>query len=230
MAIRAVVSVVLILVAELVSLSAQDTGLMVEIAWMGPGGVVLKLERVPTNVVIQVSEDLGSWHDQLDVSSRSNHVTVFDRDASLTNGGARFYRLRAPGVSVESAHSLWQAQALHSYTYHLQRTCWCQPEIIREADVTVREDQVVSATNVVYGWSPDPSWIPPDQPNLGSLMTIEQFFEMVVTAQQQLDLVAVSYDPSKGFPRRISVDEDFRSVDDEQEYHVAWLIPEPGGM
>jgi len=223
MAMRAVMSVVLILVAELVSVRAQDTGLVVQVAWLGPGGVLLELEGVPTNVVIQVSEDLGSWHNQLDVSSRSNHVTVVDRDASLTNGGARFYRLRAPGVSVESAHSLWQAQALHSYTYHLQRTCWCLPEIIREADVTVREGQVVSATNVVYGLSPDPSWIPPDQPNLGSLMAIEQFFEMVVTAQQRLDLIAVSYDPSEGFPRRISVDDDFRSVDGEQEYYITWL-------
>jgi len=228
-AMRAVVLVFVMLIGELVSVSAQDGGPAVRVAWMGSGGVLLELEKVPTNFVVQVSEDLGSWHDQLDVCTRSNHVMVFDRDAAQTNGGARFYRLRAPGVSIESTHALWQAQALHSYTYHLERMCWCLPETIREADVTVRENQVVSATNVVYGPSPDPSWVPPREPDLRSLMTIEQFFETVVTAKQRLDLIAVSYDPSRGFPRRIAVDDDFRSVDGEQEYQVIWLTPEPRG-
>ena len=115
MAMRAVVLLV-VLIGELVSVSAQDGGPAVRVAWMGSGGVLLELEKVPTNFVVQVSEDLGSWHDQLDVCTRSNRVMVFDRAASLTNGGARFYRLRTPGVSIESPHSLWQAQALHSYT------------------------------------------------------------------------------------------------------------------
>ena len=53
-AIRAVMSVVLILVAEFVSVRVQDAGHMVQVAWLGPGGVLLELERVPTNVVIQV--------------------------------------------------------------------------------------------------------------------------------------------------------------------------------
>lgn len=223
---RVVVSVSVMLIGELVSLRAQSGGPLVRIVWMGYSDVLLGLEQVPTNVVVQVSEDLGVWQDLLDVCSRTNRVSVFDRDASLAKGGARFYRLRVPGVSVESAHARWQAQALQSYSYHFQRRCFCPPEIIREADVTVSHGQVVGATNVVYG---DPFWTPPEQPDLSGLHTIEQFFDMIVVAQQESGVVAVSYDPVMGFPRRIAVNQFLEMVDDEYEYYVDRVTPEPGG-
>lgn len=226
MVMRGVVWVGVMLIGELVSLRAQSDDPLVRIAWMGPGGVLLGLEQVPTNLVIQVSEDMAVWRDVLDVRSRTNRVTVFDRDASLSNEGARFYRVRAPGESVESAHARWQAQRLQSYSYHFQRTCFCLPEIIREADVTVSHGQVVGATNVVYR---DPFWPPPGQPDLSGLHTIDQFFDMIVAAQQESAVVAVSYDSEMGFPRRIAVDQYLETVDDEYEYYVDRVTPEPEG-
>ena len=152
------VSFLLIGPAELEMVHADDCS--VRVAWIGTDDVLLELDHAPTNFVLQVSQDLWSWQDQLDVCTRSNRVQVFDRDASPASESSRFYLLRVPGVSVEAARSTWQAQAVQNYAYHFQRTCFCLPEIIREADVVVRDGQVVGATNVEYGWSPDPSSSP----------------------------------------------------------------------
>lgn len=206
----------------------QGDDLSVRVVWLGSDAVLLELDRVPSNSVVQVSADLRSWQDQLDVCTRSNRVQVFDRDASPATESARFYRVRVPGLPVEAARSRWQAQGVRNYTYHFHRSCFCLAEIIREADVLVRAGRVVGATNVVYGRSPDPSWTPPVQPDLSGLKTIEEFFDLVAVAQQESDLVSVSYDPVMGFPHQITVDPVFGMVDDESEYRVDRVVPEPG--
>ena len=95
----------------------------------------------------------------------------------------------------------------------------------------MRNGQVLSVTNVVYVPSPDPSEEPPPQPDLSWFRTIDAWFALIGDATQHADSVVVSYDPVRGFPRRIAIDEDVEFVDDEDEYWVERLTPEnPDGQ
>jgi hypothetical protein len=204
----------------------QEQAPRIQLNGLGANWAELTVWQMPgTNFALEVSEDLKDWRGHLEISTRLDSVKLYDRDVSPRSGGLRFYRVRVPGRTIAEARAAWGAHALESYTYHFQRTCFCTPWTVREADVSVRNGQVVSATNVVYMPSPDRSAQPPEQPDLSKLKTIDEWFRYLEDAQQRADTTVVSYDSVWGFPRRMVVDEFFEMVDDEDEYYLERLTP-----
>lgn len=223
--IREIYAAALTLLAAAVESQGQPAAAHLRLTQLGPEWAELIVTPSPgAGLGIEVSEDLSNWQRHLQVDTRLESLLVYDPDASR-GGARRFYRGRVPGLSVDEARAAWHETGLQSYTYHFRRLCFCVPGTPREADITVRNGQVSSVTNVVYVPSPDPSEEPPEQPDLSKFQTIDGLFALIEEATLHADSVVVLYDLAWDFPRRIAIDEVFEIVDDEEEYAVEALTP-----
>lgn len=204
---------------------SQTTPLLLELNGIGTDWISLTVSgSSSTNFTIELSNDLRTWAPLASIRTQAGPVSLFDRSGSIAAGGSRFYRAKTLGLSVEQA--AWLAHGASSYTYHFNQRCFCIPLTPKEADVTVIDGKVVSATNVIYVPSPDPSEHPPSSPDLSQFKTIDDFFGIIQSAlSQPADVLAVSYDPFLSFPNRISIDWWLPTVDDEIEYEIINVKP-----
>jgi hypothetical protein len=107
------------------------------------------------------------------------------------------------------AQALWQEQGPPSYRITVSRSCECMPETTAPAVVEVT-DGIVTSRRYVQSGEVVPSqyaeWFP----------TIDGLFGIIEAARRdrvaQLD---VTYDPTWGYPTRISIDREANMVDDE---------------
>ncbi|MCX8103912.1 MAG: DUF6174 domain-containing protein [Candidatus Bipolaricaulota bacterium] len=108
----------------------------------------------------------------------------------------------------------WEARHITHYRYTLQILCFCVPEIRQPVVIEVRNGLTVSITAVESGAAVDLE-------HFKRLDTIEELFELIEAAiigkAAQVD---VTYDPTFGYPRRISIDHLKDAIDDEVEYRV----------
>lgn len=110
--------------------------------------------------------------------------------------------------TLNTKRALWESQALTDYSYHFHRSCFCvmvDPVVIEVhgAEVTVNYE--------------DGQPVPSDK--LDMFPTIPGLFDMVSDAiAADPYSLEVEYDPTYGYPTRISIDYDKNTVDDEMGY------------
>ena len=105
--------------------------------------------------------------------------------------------------------SFWEGQRPASYRITVSRSCECMSETSAPAVVEVTNG-VVTSRHYVHTGEP----VPPQY--AGSFPTIDGLFEIIEAARR--DRVArldVTYDPTYGYPSRISIDHVANMVDDE---------------
>jgi hypothetical protein len=113
----------------------------------------------------------------------------------------------SPGSELGVARQRWKAQNLHSYSFTLQRSCFCPS--VQPLRVTVVGDSVVSVI--------DPATNKPV--DLRSGETIDGLFRFIENAiARKAAVLEVQYDAVAGFPTRINYDGSFRVADDELTY------------
>jgi hypothetical protein len=89
----------------------------------------------------------------------------------------------------------------------------------RVARVRVSEDRVVAASPV-----PGEPFL---LPRIARATTIDDLFEALRRDLQRADEVRVSYDPTWGFPRFVSVNPETGVIDEEYGYGVRQFLPLP---
>ena len=113
-------------------------------------------------------------------------------------------------VLLSDGQHKWQATGWDSYSFVVQRQCFCYMEYTREMEILVREGQVVSAhfTDTQEKVA---------QKMLADLYSIEQWFDVIKDAQErQADRLEVAYDDQFGYPTKIAIDLRKNRADDEQ--------------
>ena len=124
----------------------------------------------------------------------------------------------APGDRglLADARARWQAQGSDSYTFELNRGCFC---VLggRQVQVTVKAGAVTWAEYRDSG-------LAVEQTLLTYLPTVPDLFDLI---QDALDRKAASfwveYDPTYGYPTLIQIDYSATAADDEISYSVRGL-------
>lgn len=116
----------------------------------------------------------------------------------------------APGEldSLIEARALWRARGLDSYTYTLNRSCFC---VLggRTVTVTVTDGSVSAAEYEGSGAAVDHAL-------LTYVSTVADLFDLIQTAlDAKPALFFASYDLVYGYPTRIEIDYSANAVDDE---------------
>lgn len=116
----------------------------------------------------------------------------------------------APGEidSLITARALWRARGSDSYTYTVNRSCFC---VLGGQTVTV----TVSA-GAVTAAEYETSGAAVDKALLTYVSTVPDLFDLIQAAlDAEPALFAATYDPVYGYPTRIEIDYSANTVDDE---------------
>lgn len=109
----------------------------------------------------------------------------------------------------------WDAAGIESYTFTIERFCFCP--MTGPLMVTVVDGEIASVTKRGKEIDLDSDVLQ------GLPLTVDALFLEAERAQAQADDVAVSYDPDLGYPTRISIDRWRDAIDDEVAYEVGDL-------
>lgn len=126
----------------------------------------------------------------------------------------------APGErdSLEAARTRWRTLGSQSYTYDVNRSCFCLLGG-RLMTVTVQAGQVTEAEFQDSGRGVETAL-------LSYVPTIADLFDMIEDAlNRNASYFAATYDPSYGYPTRIEIDYSSSAVDDEVAISARDLLP-----
>ena len=110
---------------------------------------------------------------------------------------------------LDEKYQQWQALNLNSYSYVMNKQCFCSPEYTRETKVSVIDGNVVGAVYV------DSNEKVPENV-VADLVTISGWFENISSAiDKKSDIVKVLYHEQMAYPVKIEIDKHKRRSDDE---------------
>jgi len=109
--------------------------------------------------------------------------------------------------------AVWDANRPSSYTYMIERTCFCLP--LGPLAVTVEDGQVTSIV------TKDGRMLKPNGPRLTSYpFSIDALFDYVSEAERVADRSDVGYDPTLGYPAVVDIDWTSATPDDNARIEV----------
>lgn len=134
--------------------------------------------------------------------------------ASCSDAASPATKTTAPVTELQAARQLWKAQALHTYAFLLQRSCFCGNT--HPLFVVVVNDKVAGVLDFQTTESVDPS--------LGQ--TVDDLFTFIQKAiDRPARLIRANYDEVKGFPTEIDYDGAAQIADDEIFYKISDVHP-----
>ena len=121
-------------------------------------------------------------------------------------------------TALASARARWEATGFTAYTYQYRLSCFCPPQLLETAQVSV-SDGHVTAVYLIDSASP----APPE--TLGMYDTIDGLFDRL-EADLARDPVQfdVTYDEEAGFPTSASVDISRQIADEEYSFTASTLV------
>ncbi len=120
---------------------------------------------------------------------------------------------------LDSHRDLWNDENITEYTYTLQITCFCPPEITQPVVVRVSQDSILSVVNAANGE-------PVDGSLLGNFYTVDDLFDVVQDAiDGEAQQLSVTYDADLHYPSSIVIDYDERAIDEELGLTASQLKP-----
>lgn len=126
---------------------------------------------------------------------------------------------KSDASALETNLHKWQQAQWNSYSYIVQRECFCLPEFRKATRVTVENDKVVSASFVGEEDATVSGQV------LAGLSTIDDWFDVIDRAvTNKADRLDVVYHQELGFPQKISIDMHPRIADDEQKILISELV------
>ena len=118
-----------------------------------------------------------------------------------------------------AAQARWNEQRPVSYRYTISRSCECLPEMTGPVIVTITNGTVESRRYASTGADLTPTFAE-------LFPTIDALFEIIDDARRNAAQLDVDYDPTRGFPTRVSIDWEAGMIDDEIVYTVsAFTLP-----
>jgi hypothetical protein len=118
---------------------------------------------------------------------------------------------------LELQEARWASQNISAYRLMYQRDCFCGSLFTAPVVVEVRGGNIATAQ---YAESDEP--IPLDMQQ--HLPTVESLFAIIRDAiDRDSDMIDVTYDPVRGYPRKIAIDYRFNTADDEVTHRVSSL-------
>jgi hypothetical protein len=108
---------------------------------------------------------------------------------------------------LEQSRERWAQQAISTYTYRVQRICFCA--FVDPVDVTVRDGHITSIVVTSSQEELDPSMF-------SQYYTVDGLFEVVRDAlDRDAHSVVVAYDTEFGYPVDVAIDYIEMAADDE---------------
>lgn len=141
--------------------------------------------------------------------------------AAALTGGCGITDPDSPEVDrLEAARAIWATQGLRDYTFRLSRECFCLPESIGPAWVSVFNSVLVSRVDYVDTGEPMPDeyarWY----------LSVEGLFDLIDDALRRgAYRVDVTYDQATGVPLDIYIDYDVQMADEEVGYVAGIPFP-----
>jgi len=127
----------------------------------------------------------------------------------------------SPDVAADIAanYTRWKNANIQHYRFQLMVGCFCPMSSIMPITVEVHDGQVTSMTDV------NGTLISPKDPSadfFAQYTTITRIYDELTSSRfRDADKIAISYDPTYGFPSEISVDFIKLAVDDELYLNVS---------
>lgn len=119
---------------------------------------------------------------------------------------------------LAEARALWAAQAIYSYDYVLQRSCYCGGGT-EPARVQVR-DGVRTAVVFVEDGTPAPAYVE------HLYLTVPELFDFVDDAiTRGAHSIEVRYHTTLGYPTFVQVDYDENAIDEEMAFSASGFVP-----
>ncbi len=116
---------------------------------------------------------------------------------------------------LTNATTTWESQSVDNYSYELQVSCFCFPDMTRAVNIVVAGGVVESVTYIDDGTAADPDLF-------ASYSTVEKLFERLEGAQSQNPAsFDVTFDAQYGVPQSVSIDIDERMADEEINFTVS---------
>jgi hypothetical protein len=125
-------------------------------------------------------------------------------------------------MELDTNRALWDSHNITSYDYHAQLDCFCTPEAVRPAIVSVRLDSIVSVV--------DAQTFEPRGP--ADFLTIDAMFDRLQHGLNSDELtIDAQFDSTLGHPRFFRIDNPVLG-DDDYSWAVESLtvVPEPSGL
>jgi hypothetical protein len=124
----------------------------------------------------------------------TNSTTVFADP--LGQAPYRFYRLKAPGTTVQQAQSIWNNQRIRAYSFRLQRIS-LDAQLEAVGTVTDGINAITKVTNLVTGEK-----VNQFDPN--NFLDITEMFALLAQAENDgVWSATIEYDPQLSFPKRV---------------------------
>jgi hypothetical protein len=118
---------------------------------------------------------------------------------------------------LERQHAKWASQNITAYRFTYRRECFCGTALTSSTEIEVRGGAIVTA-HYAERDDPIPTYVQTNLP------TVETLFAIIADAiDREADLLEVTYDPMRGYPRRIAIDYRFNTADDEVTHVVSSL-------
>lgn len=128
-----------------------------------------------------------------------------------------------PPETFDDALALWESKGYDTYTYTLERSCFCFPGRI-SARVMVRADTVVALEDLRADGEPISEF--PWEGEAERFHAIDDLFALIQQAEEgTIDSYSATYDSTFGYPTTLSLDFDIRIADEELYYTARDLHP-----
>lgn len=119
---------------------------------------------------------------------------------------------------LETARAVWRSQGIDSYSFVLQRLCFCAGGT-EPATVLVRGGERISVTVVETGQP-----VPADFTQY--YLTVDELFDFIADAiDRKAHSIRVSYHATLGHPTSIAIDYLENAIDEEMAFEASALQP-----
>lgn len=119
---------------------------------------------------------------------------------------------------LRAARAKWRASAPATYSFVLQRQCFCGEEMTSPVRVSVVNGERQSVVYVATGEPMRADW-------LQFFPTIEGIFDLLEKEIRESDDVEVAYDAARGYPVHAAIDAIERAIDDEYTLTISQVNP-----
>ena len=146
------------------------------------------------------------------------HLVVVTALACLALGSCGDDPLGPEEEALDSARARWEGTGFTSYTYKYRMSCFCHPQVLETALVSVSGDRV-TAVYLVDSAGP----APPE--TFDFYYTIDGLFDrLAADLEREPAQFDVTYHPETGFPTSASVDISEQIADEEYSFTASDLV------
>lgn len=110
----------------------------------------------------------------------------------------------------------WQDSNIRDYSFTLQRSCFCTPDVTRPVNISIENGKLVDAS---YADTAEP--LSDTAQQINQLKVNDLFKQIGEALDSNAERVDVTYDKQYGFPTSVYIDRDSRLADEEVGFNIS---------